>query len=265
MLLQGDALAVQLFIGATAVSALSVAMTQAGWTQKWFVAGMFGLAAVLAAASIGWPSFEDHAPLVNVALQKVALSRVAWFFAGTIPALVIGIHLSDWLRRRRAVTKVPLEWHTLSDAMEKLARQDLLDRYEYVNEQLFDAGCEQIQVEIRIAELQKLRPLAEEKDNLELAERYAILAEEKAKRSEKNSEWARTAANSYDALRINIFAQLQKGELIAKGFVAPHVPGSAERIVPIEEWRLLSLDERGDRASGPDFEYVSLLIGRPVR
>ena len=47
-MLQGDELAVQLFIGAAAINALSVAMTQAGWTHKWFVRGMFALTFILA-------------------------------------------------------------------------------------------------------------------------------------------------------------------------------------------------------------------------
>jgi hypothetical protein len=79
MLLQGDALSVQLFIAAAALSALSVAMTQAGWTHKWFVRGMFGLAALLILASVGWPFFEVRIPLIADRLETVASTRVAWF------------------------------------------------------------------------------------------------------------------------------------------------------------------------------------------
>jgi hypothetical protein len=133
-MLQGDALAVQLFIGAAAISALSVAMTQAGWTHKWFIGGMFGLAALLSVASIGWPYIEGRTPLINDALQTASLSRIAWFFAGIIPALVLGIRLGDWLHRR---SETPKNWHGIFDAMEKLARQDLRDRCEYVKQQVF--------------------------------------------------------------------------------------------------------------------------------
>jgi hypothetical protein len=89
MLLQGDALAVQLFIGAAALTALSVAMTQAGWTHKWFVRGMFGLAALLTMTSVGWPYFEIRIPFLADALQSIASTRIAWFFMGIIPALVV--------------------------------------------------------------------------------------------------------------------------------------------------------------------------------
>jgi hypothetical protein len=104
MLLQGDDLAVQLFIGAAALTVLSVAVTQAGWTHKWFVRGMFGLAVLLAVASIGWPYFETKIPLVSEALQAITSSRIGWFFAGIIPAFVSGMLVSDNLRRRRETT-----------------------------------------------------------------------------------------------------------------------------------------------------------------
>src|SRR5450631_1507969 len=101
MLLQGDALAVQLFIGSGAVAALSVAMTQAGWTQKWFVRAMFGLAVLLAIAFIGWPYFEDREPLI-----------AAWSFMGIVSvfalamAVVIVVVLGD--KAKRKTMSVPI-------------------------------------------------------------------------------------------------------------------------------------------------------------
>jgi hypothetical protein len=65
MLLQGDALSVQLFIGAAAISALSVAMTQAGWTHKWFVWSMFGVAILLTLTSVDWPVFQRRIPAIS--------------------------------------------------------------------------------------------------------------------------------------------------------------------------------------------------------
>jgi len=132
MLLQGDELAVQLFIGAVAFTALSVAMTQAGWTHRWFVRGMFGVAALLAIASIGWQYFESRIPYINDVLQTTALSRIAWFFMGIIPAFVAGMLLNDSQRRRRETSKKPSEWKSIFTAMETLARKDLIDRYRYV-------------------------------------------------------------------------------------------------------------------------------------
>jgi hypothetical protein len=95
-MLQGDAPAIRLFIGAAALNVLSVAMTQAGWTHPWFVRGMFGLAALLTAASIGWPFVETKAtniPAINEALSAIASNRVVWFFVGIVPALYWGL---DW-------------------------------------------------------------------------------------------------------------------------------------------------------------------------
>src|SRR5712671_5928574 len=105
MFLQCDALAVQLFIGAAAISALTVAMTQAGWTHRWFVRGMFALAALLTASSVGWPYFESRIPLISDALQVVASSRPGWLLMGIVPAFVGGMLLSDAIRRRRETTK----------------------------------------------------------------------------------------------------------------------------------------------------------------
>jgi hypothetical protein len=134
-MLQGDALAVQLFIGAAAISALSVAMTQAGWTHRLFVFSMFGLAAILAGISVGWPFLEARTPAINNALQIIAQTRVAWLFAGIVPALVIGVRLGEFQRRRKS--KAPSKWLSIFEAMEKFARQDLLDRFAYVEGEVF--------------------------------------------------------------------------------------------------------------------------------
>jgi hypothetical protein len=74
-----------------------------------------------------------------------------------------------------------------------------------------------------------------------------------------------TQADCDEALRMNIFGQLQAGRLIAKGFLAPHTPGDSERIIPTDEWRFLSLGDQADQALGPNFEYIALLIGKPAR
>ncbi len=124
MLLQGDALAVQLFIGAAALTALSVAITQAGWTHRWFVRAMFGTAALLSISCIGWPYFETRIPLINDALQAVALSRISWFFVGIVPAFIGGAILSDALRRRREITKTSIRWMPVSFAMDSHVKAD---------------------------------------------------------------------------------------------------------------------------------------------
>src|SRR6266700_1438114 len=160
-MLQGDALAVQLFIGAVAISALTVAMTQAGWTHRWFVRGMFGLGSLLAIASVGWRYIEARLPTIGDALQTVAQSRAAWFFAGIAPALVAGMLLSDSLRRRREAARRPRDWMTIFGAMETLARQDLIDRYGYVSQQVFDNARTAIALEPRISELQIAAPAFE--------------------------------------------------------------------------------------------------------
>src|SRR6202021_3522737 len=156
MLLQGDALAVQLFIGGAALTALSVAMTQAGWTHKWFVRGMFGLAGTLALASVGWPYIELRIPLINDALQAVAPSRVAWFFMGIIPASVAGMLLATRYVGRREATKAPRKWLPTFIAMERLARQALLERFQYVLSKSEDAFDKKRALNHKIEKLEKV-------------------------------------------------------------------------------------------------------------
>ena len=168
MLLQGDALAVQLFIGAAALTALSVAMTQAGWTHRWFVKGMFALAASLAIACVGWPYFESRIPAISDVLQAVAMSRIGWFFVGIIPAFVGGMLLSDGLRHRpRTSPIVPIEWRSIFVAMETLARRDLIDRYEYVKQQVFANARLATSLEERMEELNAALPGLEESRRVE--------------------------------------------------------------------------------------------------
>jgi hypothetical protein len=256
MLLQGDELSVQLFIGAAALTALSVAMTQAGWTHKWFVRGMFGLAGILSVICVGWPYFETRTPMVSGALLAVASTRIGWFFIGVMPAFVGGMLLSDSLRqRRRKANALPTKWMPIFMAMETLARQDLLDRYRYVDRQISDLLDERMPIENRLLEL--------EGDDPEHSAEYAALKAAQDDSKERSNEWITTAEDCSEALRSNIQVQLRRGELLAKGFLAPHVPGVLERIIPTEEWRFLSLDDRGNQAIGPNFEYIALLIGKP--
>src|SRR6266436_523827 len=85
-----DLLSVQLFFGSLAAGALGIAMTQAGWTHRWFVRGMFVLSAGLAACAIFWPEIAPAAPSIESALAFVVSSRIAWFLVG---ALVVATFL----------------------------------------------------------------------------------------------------------------------------------------------------------------------------
>jgi hypothetical protein len=90
------------------------------------------------------------------------------------------------------------------------------------------------------------------------------LTGQQRKNRESSEKLIWTEVDCSEALRMNIFAPLQVGELIAKGFLAPHMAGDPERIVPTEEWRFFILDDEG-QALGPNFEYIALLIGKPDR
>jgi hypothetical protein len=263
MLLQGDELSVQLFIGAAALTALSVAMTQAGWTHKWFVGGMFALAALLSISSIGWPYLQTRIPIISDALQAVAAGRIGWFFVGITPAFVGGMLLSDALRRRRERAKAPNKWMSILEAMEKLARRDLIDRFEYVRQQVFDNARICIDLERRISELHVAVVAVEEAQRSELIDEIVRLTAEQADSRKQSPKLIEIEENCREALRMNVKSQLLDRKLIAKGFLAPHSAGESEKIVPKEEWRFLMLDWEADQALGPNFEYIAMLIGKP--
>jgi hypothetical protein len=265
-MLQGDDLSLQLFIGAAAISFLSVAMTQAGWTHGWFVRGMFALAALLAIVSVGWRYFEARIPLLSDTLQTVASGRIAWFFSGIIPALIAGMLLSDFLRRRREgrVRVLPPGWVSVDEAMQTFARQDLLDRNTYVGQQIVDLAVESEAVDKQIAQLNMAILAVDQATRSQWAEDLVRLTGQQSENRKKSGKLLSMHQDCHEALRMNIFAQLQAGDLIAKGFLAPHTPGSPERIVPMDEWRFLILDAEG-QALDPTFEYIAILIGKPDR
>jgi hypothetical protein len=94
-MLQGDPLAVQLFLGGTAITVLGVAMTQAGWTHRWFVGTMFVLGAVLFGIAIGWGYIEPRVPLVADIIGAVVATRIAWFCAGVVLGIVSSMVLAS--------------------------------------------------------------------------------------------------------------------------------------------------------------------------
>jgi hypothetical protein len=267
-MLQGDDLSVQLFIGSLAVNALGVAMTQAGWTHRWFVRGMFVLAALLGIGGLGWRYVEARIPLLDGPLQVAASSRTVWFVSGIVPALIVGMMINDLLRSRRAnlVEVLPPGWLSVNSANQTFARKDLLDRYNYIVNEIHNVSMEHELLNHQIAALSAA--IISDVDDVtrsQWSDDLARLSERRSENREKGSKFISTQVDCSEALRVNIIAQLQEGKLIAKGFLAPHRAGEPERIIPTDEWRFLTLDDQADQARGPNFEYLALLIGNPDR
>lgn len=78
-MLTGDDLTVQLFVGASAVAVLGVAVTQAGWTHKWFVRSLFVIAGALALLAIYWKPIRDAHPEIGPVASEVAGNSISWF------------------------------------------------------------------------------------------------------------------------------------------------------------------------------------------
>lgn len=266
-MLQGDSLSVQLFIAAAAISALSVAMTQAGWTHKWFVRGVFGLTGLLAIASMGWPYFEARTPFVSEALQAASQSRIAWFFMAITPAVIGGMLVSDSLRQRRErgweKARQPTKWLPVLEASEAFARQDLIDRYNYVMQQSGETSHKSTTLGDEIEKLHRAMVHMDDSSRREAAKKCSRLSAEHQELRRRCEELWQTLSTCSEVLRSNIHHQLREGQLVAKGFLDPHIPGAAEKIIPTEEWRFLQLDDEADQALGPNFQYIALLIGKP--
>ena len=68
---------------------------------------------------------------------------------------------------------------------------------------------------------------------------------------------------AWNELRGDIHKKLSGGELIAEGFRAPHVAGSAEIEISSAEWRILFLDTAKSEAikkDGGESVYTGLMI-----
>jgi hypothetical protein len=90
--MSGDELAIRLFVGATAISCLALAVTQAGWTNKVLVILLFILAAVLGASAVlFWPQVSSARPGLTETLAKVSESAFGWFGLLTITLLIVFI------------------------------------------------------------------------------------------------------------------------------------------------------------------------------
>jgi hypothetical protein len=76
----GDELAIRLFVGGAALTLAGLGTTQAGWTHRSFVVGLFLGAAVLAAIAIFWAPIAATWPKLDAALSAISVSPVAWFW-----------------------------------------------------------------------------------------------------------------------------------------------------------------------------------------
>jgi hypothetical protein len=209
----------------------------------------------------GWPYFESRIPAISDALQAMAETRVAWFFAGIIPALVIGTRMTESQRRRKRKHRLPTTWVSITFAMFNYARQDLIDRYEYVLAQSAGQSTRKETIDAELANLETVPSSKEEQEIISI--RISILEDDRSAIKASFMERQDRISICRDVLRENIQNQLMAGSLLAKGFLTPHTPGSPEIIIPAGEWRFLLLDDMDDKALGPDFEYIAFLIEKP--
>jgi hypothetical protein len=73
-MLTGDDLSTQYFVGAAAIAFLGIAMTQAGWTHRMFVRGMFALGGVLAVCAFLWKPITETFPRIGEITNPIGSS-----------------------------------------------------------------------------------------------------------------------------------------------------------------------------------------------
>jgi len=143
------------------------------------------------------------------------------------------------------------------------ARQDLRDRYEYVIAQSAGQAERGELIDAELATLGAASVFSSKEEQERMSLRISILQSERNTINASFMERHDRISICRDVLRENIQNQLIAGSLIAKGFLSPHTPGSPEHIIPKEEWRFLSLDDEDNKALGPNFEYIAVLIAKP--
>jgi hypothetical protein len=190
-------------------------------------------------------------------------TRIAWFFAGIVPALVVGTRVTELQRRRKPQPQLPTTWISILGAMLQYARQDLRDRYEYVIAQSAEQAQRGELVDAELAALGAASLMCSEEEQEKMAARISALESEGNAINASFMQRQEKISICHEVLRENIHNQLMAGSLLAKGFLAPHTPGTPEHIIPSEEWRFLLLDDDDNKALGPNFEYIAILIGKP--
>jgi hypothetical protein len=116
-MLTGDDLTVQLFIAASALTLLGVAMTQAGWTHKVFVRSLFVLSFGLFGCAIFWKWIAKWSPYIAAAARSVTSGSASWFLLiaaglGLIFVLDFGARMG-WLGKDAAKPLARMKTRTI--------------------------------------------------------------------------------------------------------------------------------------------------------
>ena len=171
------------------------------------------------------------------------------------------MRLSDFLRHRQVMKVKVFKWQPPFEALETFARPKFLEKLSHLRRKASALEDESRKLDARIAELGATAFF----DNEDQQRHDRELAAEKAKQIDLTSRFSlaiEELENFQETLRADIVHKLREGDLIARGFRAPHAPNALEVMIPTAEWRFLILDVDDDKALGPNFEYIALMIGR---
>lgn len=153
-----------------------------------------------------------------------------------------------WRQRRSSVDSG--DWRTPEEARTRLTERALVEEWIAARQEYADA---------RMA------------SDRALAELHSISAQTSREDANRRSENFQTidkicgAAGqrlqiSDDAVREDLMQKLRCGELIGKGFVAPHEHGAKAKLIPTREWEFLRLLEQAEVAEGGGITYFQVRI-----
>jgi hypothetical protein len=281
---------VRLFIGAAAITALSVAITQAGWKHKAFVNGLFVLTVILAALSIFWPLVAPYlSEDLDSDLGRIASSTTAWlvlmFLTVTAICLLDFAARSKWQREfpkiaglleRKEIISAREPQHVEIDSRQWMASYNILDLGNPdLIRRVLETQREAKDTEREIAENDAQQRAARAKlatGGGQYAELKASLdpapPELEALREVASNLYQRkhTAEQSYYTAHGNllreIYEKLATGKLIAKGFLHPIGRHPSYRDIPAPQWRIIRFNADMTEAQGQSLKYSGIAVAR---
>jgi hypothetical protein len=278
---------IRLFIAATALTFFSVAVTQAGWRHKVFVNGLFVCGLALFATAIFWPAIAPLVPnKLDTSLGDVASNATAWLILAMLTTSAICLldyrARSKWQKEFPNVVRLLEEGNFAPLPSTSLAASSTRDNRSWfssydiilladlaIRERMGNAKAEaekiQKQIAAYAAERKKLQPndrfaglvpMNNPPEGLEILQEKA--AEAQAQLAAQEMAYTRVHA---EALR-DVYAKLQAGVLVAKGFLDPIDADSTEVEIPSARWRFLQFQGDYKQAMGQGIKYVGIALAR---
>jgi hypothetical protein len=220
----------------------------------------FVLAAILTIISLEWANIQPRIPFLAGFLAAIAATRIAWFFAGIFPALVVGMRVQGLLSQREN-NKLPKEWIEPCLAITAFGKRELVDSFYKLERDIRTLAEEIKNLQNSYETFMRASIVDQAKANEYIQQALAVKHQQSSKETEIKQLNARQT-ECWNDLLLSLDEELKSGRVVAKGFLSPHKPGAAEIAIPASEWRFLELKVDESKASGASVQYMAILLGR---